>query len=194
MVDYNNSNPEVYAKIKEVSLNDSGDFLTIRGLANTTRRDRVGDIIPVEAWRSENALTNYMKNPIVLAFHDHTLPIGTVVELNITTEGLEVVARIFKSAGRIFDIIKDGILKTFSIGFRALDAQYDEASNSFLITDIELLEISVVSVPCNQDSVFSLEKSMNAKDFSLLKERFKNKNAIEKTEVEKLLELMAARS
>jgi phage head maturation protease len=28
-----------------------------------------------------------------------------------------------------------------------------------LITDVELLEISVVSVPCNQESLFSIRKS-----------------------------------
>ena len=27
-----------------------------------------------------------------------------------------------------------------------------------MITDVELLEISVVSVPCNQDSLFSIRK------------------------------------
>ena len=32
------------------------------------------------------------------------------------------------------------------------------------ITDVELLEISVVSVPCNQDSLFSIRKSFDSDD------------------------------
>jgi HK97 family phage prohead protease len=183
------NNPlEIFSSIKSVTVT-ADDSLTIRGFANTTSRDRVGDIIPSDTWKTTNALSNYLKNPIVLAFHDHTLPIGTVSELNVTSEGLEVVANISKAAGKIYDLIKDGILKTFSIGFRALDGQYDEATRSFLITDLELLEISVVSVPCNQDSVFSLEKSLNAADFAELKQKFTQKNTtpVFNSELEKLL-------
>ena len=39
-----------------------------------------------------------------------------------------------------------------------------------VITDVELLEISVVSVPCNQESLFSIRKSFeNDTDYEDLK-------------------------
>jgi Phage head maturation protease len=56
-------------------------------------------------------------------------------------------------------LIRDGALKSFSVGFRVKDASYDKNSDTFFIKDLELLEISVVSVPANQDSLFSVRKS-----------------------------------
>lgn len=185
------NNPELTAYIKSVTLSeDSGDII-IRGYANTITKDRAGDVIPAETWKTSNALTNYMKNPILLAFHDHKLPIGEVTELNITSEGLEVVARVVKSApANVYGLIKDGILKAFSVGFRILDADYEHEKGIFLIKDLELLELSVVSVPCNQDSIFSLEKSLCMKDYTELKQKFVKPDIKELTEVEKLWMLL----
>jgi HK97 family phage prohead protease len=179
--------PEITAHIKSVVLSESNGDIIIRGYANTTAKDRSGDVIPSATWKSTSALTNYMKNPILLAFHDHKMPIGEVTELNITSEGLEVVARVVKSAPEhVYGLIKDGILKAFSIGFRILDADYNHDTSVFLITDLELLELSVVSVPCNQDSIFSLEKSLCNKDYMELREKFIKPETEEPSELEKL--------
>ena len=43
--------------------------------------------------------------------------------------------------------------------FRVLDAEYNPAVDLFIIKQLELIEISVVSVPMNQDCLFSLSKS-----------------------------------
>ena len=37
---------------------DNGSIL-IKGYANTTDKDRVGDVILKEAWKTKSALTNY---------------------------------------------------------------------------------------------------------------------------------------
>jgi len=187
------NNPEITAYIKSVSLTeDTGDII-IRGYANTVTKDRAGDVIPTETWKSSNALTNYMKNPILLAFHDHKLPIGEVTELNITPEGLEVVARVVKSApASVYVLIKDGILKAFSVGFRILDADYEHEKGIFLIKDLELLELSVVSVPCNQDSIFSLEKTLCMKDYIELKQKFIKSEPEPLNEIEKLLLMLGS--
>lgn len=182
------NNPEITAYIKSVKLTEDGGDILIKGYANTITKDRAGDVIPADTWRSSNALSNYMKNPILLAFHDHKLPIGEVTELNITENGLEVVARVVKSApANVYGLIKDGILKAFSVGFRILDADYEHEKGIFLIKDLELLELSVVSVPCNQDSIFSLEKSLSMKDYTELKSQFTKEP---QTEVEKFLALL----
>lgn len=181
------NNPEITAYIKEVKVNEASGDLVIRGYANTISKDRAGDVIPADTWRTSNALTNYLKNPILLAFHDHSLPIGEVTEINITESGLEVVARVVKSApANVYGLIKEGILKSFSVGFRILEADYDHDRGIFLINDLELLEISVVSVPCNQDSIFSLEKSLNIKDYMELKQQFSKKSVQVVSELEKL--------
>lgn len=145
--------------------------LKIVGYANTTTKDRANDVIPDSAWQGE-ALTNYKKNPIILAFHDHSRPIGMCDEATVDSKGLKVVATISKAAGEVYDLIKDGILKAFSVGFIVKDADWDPKSDIFVIKDLELLEISVVSVPCNQDSTFSLAKAFSDEELAEFKKSF----------------------
>lgn len=134
--------------------------LIISGYANTTSKDRSGDVITTEAWLN-GGISNYMKNPIILAYHDHTQPIGTAQEVSVDSSGLKITARISAAAEDVYDLIKDNVLKAFSVGFYIKDAEYDSATDLFIIKDLELIEISVVSVGCNQDSLFEM-----AKDFS----------------------------
>ena len=168
----------------------SEDSLTIKGYANTISKDRSGDIIVKEAWE-KGGLDNYLKNPVILAFHDHSRPIGNAVEYSVTDNGLEIVAEISKAAGEVYNLIKEGILKTFSVGFSIKDADYDKEVDTFFIKDLELYEVSVVSIPANQDSTFSLAKSFTdigeyndfKKSFASQEEVIEEKEEI--TEVEK---------
>lgn len=166
----------------------SEDSLTIKGYANTVSKDRSGDVIVKEAWQ-KGGLDNYLKNPVILAFHDHSRPIGSTVDYNITDKGLEIVAEISKSAGEVYNLIKEGILKTFSVGFSIKDADYDRSEDTFFIKDLELFEVSVVSIPANQDSTFSLAKSFtDVGEYNDFKKSFASEDAEEKeeiTEVEK---------
>lgn len=158
-------------KVKEVG--EEENYVIIEGYANTTEKDRVGDVVLQEAW-NKGGLDNYMINPIVLAFHDHSKPVGTVVEHAVDKKGLKVSAKIFKAAGNVYDFVKEGMLRTFSVGFRVKDADYDEKSDIFVIKDLELLEISVVSVPANAGSVFSVRKAFENDDaYTEFKEEFK---------------------
>lgn len=164
----NKHNATIVSEIKSVLDTDDGDLI-IEGYANTITKDRAGDVIPKEAWETKNAMTNYLKNPIVLAYHSHSNPIGKMIGYEVTELGLKIKAKISKGAGDVYQLIKDGILSTFSVGFGILDAEYDHKSDTYYINDVELHEISVVAVPCNQDSVFSVAKSMKSSDFELFK-------------------------
>ena len=159
----------------EKSVSDDGN-IRIKGYANTTDKDRVGDVIVKEAWETKSALTNYLKNPIILAYHDRNKPIGQMVNYDITDKGLEIEAEISKSAGEIYDLVKEGILKAFSVGFRVKDADYDTNTDIFVIKDLELHEVSVVSIPANADSLFSLAKSFDgsSEEFEAFKSQFVN--------------------
>lgn len=149
-----------------------GDTVVIEGFANTTDTDRDGDVIVESAWK-QGGLTNFLKNPIVLAFHNHQMPIGKVVSHKVTEKGLFVSAEISKAAGNVFDLVKEGILQTFSIGFRIKDADFDSKTDLFLIKDLELFEVSVVSVPANADSTFRVAKSLDDDgELKLMKEKF----------------------
>jgi len=133
------------------------DELRIVGYANTTHKDRVGDVVAMEAW-AKGGLDNYKLNPIILAYHNHSRPIGVAESLSIDESGLKITARISKAAGDVYTLVQEGILKAFSIGFQVKDADYDAVTDIFVIKDLELLEVSVVSVPANQHSLFSVAK------------------------------------
>lgn len=137
----------------------------IEGWANKAVVDRDGDLIPKEAWRLEN----FTKNPIILFNHDRSQPIGRAVITEARDDGLYVKAKISQSEApdiaRVRDLIKEGVMNAFSVGFDMRSAEEGEGHN--IIKEAELFEISVVSIPANQDSVFSLTKKY---DYDRLKE------------------------
>lgn len=149
----------------------SGDTsVYIEGYASTTDVDRHGDVVPSSVW--EKGIQNYLRNPVVLAFHDHSQPIGRVTEHKSDSKGLWIKAKI-SSAAKQYQLIKDGILSAFSIGFRVMDAEYNSAAEVFLIKELELVEISVVSVPANQNSLFELSKAFESpEEYKSFKEQF----------------------
>jgi len=155
---------------------DDDDELIISGLASTNDEDRSGDIIASDAWKKKDALKNYLKNPIVLAFHDATKPIGKTIAHEVTENGLAITAKISKSAGKIVNLIKEEILGALSVGFMIKDADFDPKSGIFMIKELELFEVSVVSIPANQNALFSIEKNFsNPEDYNEFRNQFTKK-------------------
>jgi HK97 family phage prohead protease/HK97 family phage major capsid protein len=139
--------------------------LKIAGYANTSEKDRTGDIVLSQAWAK--GIDNFRRNPILLYQHDHSKPIGKVNNITVDKKGIFVEASVSEAAEHqhgVKTLIKDGVLKSFSVGFRIKDADYDKMNDTFYIKDLELLEISVVSVPANQNSLFSVRKSFENDD------------------------------
>ncbi len=152
---------------------DDGSVM-IRGMASTTEFDRAGDSISADAW-TKGGLNNFEKNPIILFNHDYSRPIGRAKKVTATDDGLHLEAKISKSAGDVAELVKDGVLGAFSVGFRVKDADYVEETDGLRIKDAELFEVSVVSVPCNQAATFSLAKSFDSKtEYEDFKKTFTN--------------------
>ena len=150
--------------------NEPSDSVFIEGYASTQDVDRQGDVVPASVW--EAGMKNYLKNPIILAQHDYDDPVGRMVEHRIDSTGLWVKARI-SAAAEIFNLVKDGVVTAFSVGFRVIDAEYNAATELFVIKQLELVEISVVSVPANQNTLFSLSKAFNdADEYRIFKQQF----------------------
>ena len=146
--------------------------LDIKGSASTNSLDRAGDIIESSAW-TKGGLENYKNNPILLFNHNYDRPIGRTKELEVSNDGLEITARVSKAAGDIKDLIKDGVLGAFSVGFKVKDADYINETDGYKIKDAELFEVSVVSVPCNQNAVFSIAKSFDSiEEYNTFKKDF----------------------
>ena len=135
------------------------DSIFIEGYASTADIDRHGDVIPPSVW--EAGLENYLKNPVILAYHDHDDPCGRMTEHRVDEKGLWIRARI-SAAAEVFNLVKDGVVTAFSVGFRIKDAEYNSAAEVFMVKELELHEISVVAVPANQNTLFSLSKSFES--------------------------------
>lgn len=140
----------------------SEEELVLEGFASTDSKDRASDIIPLSTWADPDSIANYLKNPIILAQHDRDEPVGKCEALQVKDGGLFVRVRIYKSlCEKTFMAVKHGILKTFSVGFRLKDIEYAEEQDAYLLTKVELTEISIVSIPCNTDATFAVMKSLS---------------------------------
>jgi HK97 family phage prohead protease len=154
------------------SVEEGETELKIAGYASTNSIDRASDKILSTAW-TRGGLKNFQNNPILLFNHNYDKPIGRVVEVETDSKGLRIKGVISKSAGDVYNLVKEGVLSTFSVGFLIKDADYDKSADGLIVKDAELLEVSVVSVPCNQDATFSVAKSFdNQEDYQLFKKQF----------------------
>ena len=145
--------------------NDETIGLQIEGYASTRDKDRGKDIVEPNAFKS--ALDLYMTNPIVLLQHNADKPIGTVTEARIDDKGLYIKANITENEDNIFSKLKNWVIRAFSIWYRVKDFTDEEVKDekwlvtSFetVIKDLELFEISLVSIPMNP---YALTKSMES--------------------------------
>lgn len=140
---------------------ESGD-LEIVGYANTWVQDRDGDYVDPGAF--DKSLPAYLsKNPILLYQHNHDWGLGWVTEATTDDTGLRIKAVIPKPVTgeeawkfTAFENARRGVYRTMSIGgFFSFDVEsVGEEDEKWIIREVELFEISVVSVPSNPDSIF----------------------------------------
>ncbi len=140
-----------------------GKVLYIEGYLNRATVDRAKEVILPKAWN----LDNYMKNPVILFNHGKDpvygmMPIGKAVKIEAREDGLYIKAQISNSPDErmvaLRSRIDEGMLKTFSAGFD-IHANPTEKDGGWLFEEdksLELLEGSVVTIPCNTDSDFKL--------------------------------------
>ena len=150
--------------INEKVDNEWNKYLEIEWYASTKDKDRGHDIVEPKAF--ENALATYMTNPVVLLQHKHDKPIGTVTEASIDNKGLYIKANITENTDNVMSAIKNWVLRTFSIGYGLKEWDYEVEETvdengkydyTTTIKNLELYEISVVSVPMN---AYALMKSI----------------------------------
>lgn len=143
-------------------------------LASDETPDSYGDVVRVEGWE----LKRYRKNPIVLFGHRSDTPIGYSPKTAVDEARNALVSRI-KLADEgtsdfidtLYKLMKQRIVRAVSVGFRAtkdVEVIRDKEGNfqGLEFNGQELLEISVVSIPANPNSL-SLAKSWGAKDSTL---------------------------
>lgn len=88
--------------------------------------------------------------------YQHSEPIGTITGTRDTDEGLEVTARISHTqrGDEVYTLIRDGVLKSMSIGFELIDAREDTVDGQTVntITSARAVEFSVVLNPAYKDA------------------------------------------
>lgn len=132
-----------------------------QAVATSDAVDRYGDIVE----QSGISLDNYMKNPVMLWAHDSSqLPVAKCTGIDRSTPGRTVVDFEFADASQspLAPYVKNsydgGFLNALSIGFMELNRK------GAVITGSELLEISFVPVPANQEA---LRKAVTEKSLDL---------------------------
>ena len=137
------------------------DNLSMSFVASTPTADRYNDIISIDAWN----LSSYKSNPIILFNHDPTaLPIGKG-DVEIIDGKLLIDIHFDKKdpvAAEIGRKCKEGYLNAVSVGFSPLesiersalpdDHEYKSNEGNYY-TSVELLEVSVVTIPANSEAV-----------------------------------------
>jgi HK97 family phage prohead protease len=139
-------------------LKADGDKWVVRGLASTFgNRDHVGDVIMRGAFDATLASSRKRR---FLWQHYTDEPIGVEQKLEVTDEGLLGTWKISKTARGIdaYELLKDGAVDSLSIGYHAVDFEYDDAGIR-LLKEIDLLEVSLVSIPANDRAVITQVKA-----------------------------------
>jgi len=149
--------------VKEITDGENKAY-EIEWYASTKDKDRMNDIVEPTAF--ENTLKQYMTNPIVLLQHDMDKPIWNVIEASIDDKWLFIKAKITEDTDGVFSKLKNWVLRTFSIWYRVKDfetMENEDAEWNYVFTNVikelELFEISLVSVPANP---FALVKSFDS--------------------------------
>jgi HK97 family phage prohead protease len=141
---------------KGLKATDDKGQMPIRILSSTADVDSHEEIVERSAFAS--SLEAYNALPILLAYHDMKQPVG-LAPARMTKDGL-LHPSAFISAGRpdIQELVRDGVLTKASIGFMVKDAVWDDELELVRITDLELLEVSLVPVPANRHTFVEAAK------------------------------------
>lgn len=126
-------------------------------LASTNAVDRQGDSIDQSGWD----LTNFKLNPVMPWAHDYSaLPVGKATSVQVTKLGLEAEFEFAPAEGnpmaqQVKVLYDQGYLNAVSVGFIPKTRQGN------IIKSAELLEISFVPVPANQEALRLSMKSID---------------------------------
>ena len=150
-----------YSVIEIKSVNE--ESRVIRGVATTPNTDRMGDII--------EPLGVKFANPMPLLWqHQTDKPVGTAKFDKPTAKGIDFEASLAKvdEPGTLKDrvdeawqSVKLGLVRAVSIGFRPIEYSFiDNGGVRFVET--EVMELSLVTIPANQDATIQVIKSIDA--------------------------------
>lgn len=135
----------------------ASDTYTFEGWASTSALDKQGDVIEPTAFA--RSLPAFIDNgPIYWqheeAYNPTAMPIGKAMSARIADNGLWIVARWANTdqAQEVRQLVMDGIVSRLSVGFTPIQMHRDSALGHNVITEADLLEVSVVAIPANDEA------------------------------------------
>ncbi len=134
--------------------------------------DESGDVCVVGCFAKDLAV-NGTKRPLLWQ-HNPDRPIGSF-EANETESGLAIAGRynLDTVQGReAYALTKAGDISGLSIGYIVKDSGYDDEGHR-LLKDLDLMEGSVVTFPCNRQAVLTSVKSGDAVTLEDIEKRLK---------------------
>ena len=145
------------------SVSDSGEFEGYGSVFGV--KDSYSDIVvpgafqkSLSAWRDKKQL------PAMLWQHKIDEPIGIYTEMAEDDIGLKISGRLLIDddplAKRAHAHMKAGSLSGLSIGYMLKDWEYDKDKGAFLLKEIDLWEVSLVTFPANDEARISEVKSL----------------------------------
>lgn len=113
-------------------------------------------------------LERFQSNPVLLFNHDVNLPVGKVIKTEPREDGVWVEAELSSSTAPqvayVRDLVEEGCLKAFSMRFGedAVMEKDPEHPGAMIVRNWEMQEVSIVSLPAQSESLFSLRMAQNA--------------------------------
>ncbi|WP_445344774.1 HK97 family phage prohead protease [Acinetobacter bohemicus] len=152
---------DIPLKIKSVS--ESGEFEGYGSVFGV--EDSYSDVVVKGAFQKSLALwAEKGRLPSMLWQHKMSEPIGIYTEMKEDDHGLYVKGRLLIDgddlAKRAHAHAKAGSLGGLSIGFILKDWEYDSQKGVYLLKEIDLWEVSLVTMPANDEARISEVKSM----------------------------------
>jgi HK97 family phage prohead protease len=150
-----------YSLLEIKAVDDEQRLIT--GIASTPTADRMGDVVD-----PKGAQFNL---PIPLLWqHDSNCPIGQVTAAKVTKNGIEITAQIAKNVTQSIEdawaLIKSGLVRGLSIGFRSLDSENIPNSWGVIFKAWEWLELSCVTIAANAEASIQTIKSIDTRQLA----------------------------
>lgn len=144
------------------ALNEDG---TIEGYLNTfNHKDRIGDNTQKGAFTKSLQRMKDANEVLPMLFgHDHTKVAGIWTDLREDEKGLWGKGKInldTQLGKELYSNIKMGAVKGISIGYFEVDTVYDAKSGQKLLLELDLIEASIVLLPCNEQSMVESVKTL----------------------------------
>lgn len=162
--------------VKELSYN--GESRTISGYAAVfNNRDKAGDILLkgcfAKSIQDRGPESQANDKIIMLWQHDQHEPIGKISVLTEDEKGLyfEAVIDDVERGNQAIKQLESGTLNQFSIGYSYVweKCEYDQERDAFIVKEVVLYEISVVSIGCNGETEYLGLKSESTDPYEEMK-------------------------